>query len=291
MGEQDIKTEILVLGATGMLGNAMVRLLGRSISLQVTAATRSDDAARHFAPDLPVRFVGGVDAENPDSLAKLFACVRPQVVINCVGLVKQLADAKSVMAAVPINTLLPHRLAVLCKGVGARLVQVSTDCVFSGKKGDYLESDPADATDVYGLSKYLGEVSGTHAITLRTSIIGHELRGGLSLLEWFLAQEQSVSGFTRAIFSGFPTVELARIVRDHVLPRPDLHGLYHVSARPIDKFELLRLIAAEYGKSIEIIPLHEPVIDRSLNSDRFRQAVGYSPPPWPQLIAEMRQFG
>jgi dTDP-4-dehydrorhamnose reductase len=291
MGEQDIKTEILVLGATGMLGNAMVRLLGRSISLQVTAATRSDDAARHFAPDLPVRFVGGVDAENPDSLAKLFACVRPQVVINCVGLVKQLADAKSVMAAVPINTLLPHRLAVLCKGVGARLIQVSTDCVFSGKKGDYLESDPADATDVYGLSKYLGEVSGTHAITLRTSIIGHELRGGLSLLEWFLAQEQSVSGFTRAIFSGFPTVELARIVRDHVLPRPDLHGLYHVSARPIDKFELLRLIAAEYGKSIEIIPLHEPVIDRSLNSDRFRQAVGYSPPPWPQLIAEMRQFG
>jgi dTDP-4-dehydrorhamnose reductase len=280
-----------VLGATGMLGNAMVRVLGRSDALRVTAATRSGDAARHFAADLPLRFVGGVDAESPDGLAKLFACVRPQVVINCVGLVKQNADAKSVMAAVPINTLLPHRLAVLCEVVGARLIHVSTDCVFSGEKGDYLESDRADATDTYGLSKYLGEVSETHAITLRTSIIGHELRGRLSLLEWFLAQEKPVNGFTRAIFSGFPTVELARIVRDHVLPRPDLHGLYHVSAEPIGKFDLLRLITAEYGKSIEIIPLDQPVIDRSLNSDRFRQAVGYSPPSWPELIAEMRRFG
>src|SRR5690606_15980310 len=163
-------------------------------------------------------------------LADLFAKTRPEAVINCVGLVKQMADAKNVMAAVPINTLLPHRLARLAQASGARLIHVSTDCVFSGEKGNYLESDRADASDVYGLSKYLGEVGGENAVTLRTSIIGHELRGGLSLLEWFLAQQGSVKGFTRAVFSGFPTVELARIVRDHVLPQPELTGLYHASA-------------------------------------------------------------
>lgn len=282
---------VLVLGATGMLGNAMVRLLGQSDGLQVVAASRSADAARLFPADLTAEFIGHVDAESPDSLADLFAKARPAAVINCVGLVKQVADAKNVMAAVPINTLLPHRLARLAQACGARLVHVSTDCVFSGEKGMYLESDRADASDVYGLSKYLGEVGGDNAVTLRTSIIGHELRGGLSLLEWFLAQQGSVKGFTRAVFSGFPTVELARIVRDHVLPRPVLTGLYHVSAEPIAKYDLLQLIAAQYGKAIEIVPDDELVIDRSLNSNRFRAATGYIPPSWPELIARMHSFG
>jgi dTDP-4-dehydrorhamnose reductase len=205
--------------------------------------------------------------------------------------VKQLADAKDVMAAVPLNTLLPHRLARLAAATGGRLVHISTDCVFSGEKGNYVERDRPDAADVYGLSKYLGEVGGAHAVTLRTSIIGHELRGRLSLLEWFLAQEGTVKGFTRAVFSGFPTVELARIVRDLVLPRPELTGLYHVSAEPIAKFDLLQLIAAEYRKSIEIVPDGQLAIDRSLNSERFRAATGYRPPSWSELVASMREFG
>lgn len=284
-------TRLAVLGATGMLGNAMVRFFAREEGIEVVAATRSGDAQRHFASDLPVRFVGNVDAESPDSLAQLFAKTAPHVVVNCVGLVKQVADAKSVMAAVPINTLLPHRLARLCEAAGARLVHVSTDCVFSGEAGNYVESDRPDATDVYGLSKYLGEVYEPHTVTLRTSIIGHEFRGGLSLLEWFLAQEGRTKGFTRAIFSGMPTVELARIVRDHVLPRPELSGLYHVSAAPIAKYDLLSLIAAEYGKAIEIVPDDALVIDRSLDSGRFRAATGYASPNWPDLIREMRRFG
>lgn len=281
---------VLVLGATGMLGNAMVRLLGNSEGLHVIAASRSANAARLFPEELAAEFIGGIDAESPDSLAELFARAHPDVVVNCVGLVKQVADAKNVMAAVPINTLLPHRLARLAEASSARLIHVSTDCVFSGSKGHYLETDRADATDVYGLSKFLGEVEGPHAITLRTSIIGHELRGRLSLLEWFLAQDGPVKGYTRAVFSGFPTVELARIVRDHVLPRPELNGLYHVSAEPIAKHDLLKLIAAEYGRSTEIVPDHALVIDRSLNSDRFRAATGYRPPSWPELVASMHAF-
>lgn len=283
--------KILVLGATGMLGNAMVRFLGGTDGLDVIAASRAADASRHFHDDIGVRFVGNVDAVSPDSLTGLFAKTRPEVVINCVGLIKQDADGQRTLAAVPINTLLPHRLLQLSETCGARLVHVSTDCVFSGDKGGYVETDRADATDVYGLTKYLGEVAGDRAITLRTSIIGHELRAGLGLVEWFLAQQGQVKGFTQAIFSGVPTVELARIVRDYVLPRPDLKGLYHVSAAPIAKHDLLKLIAAAYCKTIDIVADDSLVIDRSLNSDRFRSATGYTPPPWPDLIAAMHRFG
>ena len=282
---------VLVRGATGMLGNAMVRVLAEDAALSVVAAARSPGASGRFAPGVRARFVGGLDAESPDRLAALIAETGPDVVVNCVGLIKQLAAGRDVLAAVPINSLLPHRLATLCTLVGARLIHISTDCVFSGDKGDYSESDRPDATDVYGLSKYLGEVTGPNAITLRTSIIGHELDSHNGLLEWFLSQSGSVKGFAKAIFSGLPTVELARIVHDHVLPRPDMSGLYHVSAEPISKLELLRLVADVYGKDIEIVRDEELVVDRSLNSKRFRAAASYTPPPWQTLIAAMRDFG
>ena len=216
--------------------------------------------------------------------------MRPDVVVNCVGLVKQLADANDPLQAVPINTLLPHRLAALCLATGARLVHISTDCVFSGAKGNYLETDFPDAYDLYGRSKLLGEVDYPHAITLRTSIIGHELSGHRSLVNWFLAQQGAVKGFTRAIFSGLPTVELATVVRDFVLPLKELHGLYHVSAKAINKFDLLQLLAKAYGKNIEIIPSANLVIDRSLNSSRFKDATGYLSGEWSTLVQRMCKF-
>jgi len=167
---------------------------------------------------------------------------------------------------------------------------MSTDCIFSGAKGLYIEADASDAKDLYGRSKYLGEVDYPNAITLRTSIIGHELSGAHSLVGWFLAQQGSARGFRRAIFSGFPTVELARVIRDHVMPHPELHGVYHVSAEPINKFDLLTLIAKAYGKTIDITPDDELVIDRSLDSSRFRVATGYQPQPWPELVRRMCEF-
>ena len=274
-----------------MLGNAMFRLLSEDPRLEVRGGARSSAAASRFAEPLRTRIVGGLDAESPDRLAGLFATHRPEVVVNCVGLVKQLANANQVLDAIPINTLLPHRLLQLCTACGARLVHVSTDCVFSGKGGDYRESDQPDATDLYGLSKLLGEVAAPNAITLRTSIIGHELDSANGLLGWFLSQSGTVRGFRRAVFSGFPTVELARIVREHVIPRPELHGLYHVSSEAITKYDLLQLFAAQYGRDIGITPDDSLVIDRSLNSDRFREATGYSPPSWTELVATMHAFG
>ena len=281
---------VMVLGVTGMLGNAMFRVLSANPGQVVFGTARSESSRRYFSGNLSSQIIVGVDVENHDSLIKAYAAVRPDVVVNCVGLVKQLADADDPLQAVPINALLPHRLAALCQATGSRLVHISTDCVFSGAKGNYLESDFPDPYDLYGRSKLLGEVDYPNAITLRTSIVGHELSGQRSLMGWFLAQQSSVKGFTRAIFSGLPTVELARVVCDFVLPRSELHGLYHVAAGSINKFDLLKLVSKTYGKDIEIIPSDELVIDRSLNADRFKEATGYVPPEWPVLVQRMYEF-
>jgi dTDP-4-dehydrorhamnose reductase len=237
------------------------------------------------------RLLAGIDVESGDSLAKAIAAVRPDVVVNCVGVVKQLAAAGDPLAAIPVNSILPHRLARLCELAGARLVHISTDCVFCGTKGMYGEQDPADARDLYGLSKYLGEVDYPHAVTLRTSIVGPELQSAHGLVGWFLSQSGRVKGFRKAIFSGLPTVELARVIRDYVLPRPQLRGVLHVSSAPISKYDLLRLVAQEYGSHTEIAPDETLVIDRSLDSRRFRDLTGYAPPDWPELVRSMREFG
>ena len=287
----NITKRVLVLGASGMLGNAVMRLFAQSPGYHVFGSVRSPAARRLLPSDFHSSVIVGVDVENIDSLTRLFAVVHPDVVINCVGLVKQLAEADDPLAAISINALLPHRLARLCEVAGARLVHISTDCVFSGVKGMYLESDAADAKDLYGRSKYLGEVDYPHAITLRTSIIGHELDGVRSLIGWFLAQEGSVKGYRRAIFSGLPTLEVARVIRDHVIPHPELHGIYHLSAEPINKFDLLTLVAQTYGKTIDIGADEQLVIDRSLDSTRFRQATGFTPKAWLELISSMRDFG
>jgi len=282
--------KVMILGVTGMLGNAMFRVLSEDSELVVWGTVRDSSAQKYFSGEMSKQLLFGVDVENQDSLVRSFADVRPDVVINCVGLVKQLADANDPLQALPINSLLPHRLAALCKAASARLVHISTDCVFSGSTGGYCESDFPDADDLYGRSKLLGEVDYPHAITLRTSIIGHELSGNRSLVGWFLAQQKQVKGFTKAIFSGLPTVELAHLVRDIVLPNTSLRGLYHVAAKPINKFDLLMLIADTYSKEIEIIPDESLVIDRSLNADRFNVATGYVPPEWPKLIRRMYEF-
>jgi dTDP-4-dehydrorhamnose reductase len=280
----------LVLGASGMLGNAMLRVMAQADELEVWGTARSGGVLRNFDPPLAKRIVTGIDVENTDSLMRLFTELRPEVVINCIGLVKQLAEADDPLLALPINSLLPHRLARLCDLIHARLVHISTDCVFSGHKGDYCESDEADAQDLYGRSKFLGEVDYPHAVTLRTSIIGHELSSSHGLVGWFLAQQGTIKGYTQAIFSGLPTCELARVVRDLVFPHPELRGVYHVAAEPISKFELLRLINEEYGKGLQIEPDDKLQIDRSLNATRFREATGYVAPSWPKLVAEMHGF-
>jgi len=283
--------KILILGASGMLGNAFFRLFSENSAFQVTGAMRSAAMRAYFPEALHDRLVCGIDVLSHDHLVSLFENTEPEVVINCIGLVKQLSSAEDPLEALPINSLLPHRLDRLCRLADARLVHFSTDCVFTGDRGMYTEDDLADARDLYGMSKYLGEVrNSAHAITLRTSIIGHELERNHSLIGWFLSQQGRVSGYSRAIFSGLPTVELARVVMELVIPRPKLHGLYHVSAEPVDKKTLLTLVAELYEKDIEIIEDDSVNIDRSLDSTRFRTATGYVPPSWPELVQMMNDY-
>lgn len=279
--------KVLVFGASGMIGSAMFRVLSAEIGWQVWGTLRSDEAKRFFSDDQQDKLMAGVDVEKHDALVRIFLRVKPDVVVNCIGLTKHHREAEDPQMALPLNALLPHRMADLCAVVGARLIHVSTDCVFAGTKGNYAEGDAPDAGDVYGKSKHLGEVNCPHAITLRTSTIGHELQGAYGLLEWFLSQQGSCKGFNRAIFSGLPNTEFARVVRDVVIPRPELHGLYHVGADPIGKYELLKLIAKVYGKQIDIVRDDEFMIDRSLNSSRFNQASGYKAASWLELIQAM----
>lgn len=283
--------KLAVLGASGMLGHAVLRLFAKSPGYDVVGAVRSPGAFRHLPDDISSRLVSGIDAENLDSVMRFLESERPEAVVNCIGLIKQLAGAKDYAAAISMNALLPHRLARLCGLVGARFVHMSTDCVFSGRRGLYGEDNFADADDLYGRSKLLGEVDYSHAVTLRTSIIGPELNSANGLVGWFLSQQGAVQGFRRAVFSGLPTVELARVIRDFVLSNPDLRGVWHVSADPINKYELLLLVREAYGRSIEVHANDDLVIDRSLNSQRFRDKTGYFPQPWPELIRSMRDFG
>jgi dTDP-4-dehydrorhamnose reductase len=282
---------VLVLGATGMLGSAVLRFFAKSSGFSVIGSVRSSKAIQSLPRDLHGSIVSGIDVMDIDNVLRLFDQAKPDIVVNCVGLVKQLAESNDPLASLPLNALFPHRLFRLCKVAGARLIHISTDCVFDGAKGMYTESDAADARDMYGLSKYLGEVLDSEAITLRTSIIGPELDSAHGLVSWFLEQRAGVKGFTRAIFSGLPTVELARVIRDYIIPRRELNGLYHVSADPINKYDLLSLIAREYRKSVDIAPQAEPVIDRSLDSTRFRGHTAYVPPSWPELVRTMHEFG
>lgn len=280
---------VLVLGASGMLGHQVVR--ASSPHADTYATLRGDG---HQADAIGIdrsRIISGVTVQDFDSLVRALGVTRPDVVINCIGIIKQTAAAKDPVQSLTVNSLFPHRLAQLCAASGARLIHISTDCVFSGKQGNYAETDLSDADDLYGRSKLLGEVTDQpHAITLRTSMIGPELGTQYGLVEWFLSnQGKSVRGFTRAIFSGLTTLELSRLIVRLIEQHPTLSGLYHVAAEPVDKNTLLRLINAEMGANITIDAAHDVVIDRSLDGTRFRQATGWIAPAWPEMIHEMAE--
>jgi len=282
--------KVLVIGASGMIGSTVLRVLSEKNDWEVFGSVRDGSVKRFFSESIAARLMVGVDVEQTTHLVKLLDQIRPDVVVNCAGLTKHKPEADDPLVSIPINTLMPHRLAGLCKLICARLIHISTDCVFSGEKGRYAEDDFADARDVYGKSKALGELHYPHTITLRTSTIGHELQSQYGLLDWFLSQEGRCKGYYRAIFSGLPTVVFAQVIRDVVIPRDELSGLYHVAAKPINKYELLELIAEVYGKTIDIVPEDKLVIDRSLDSTRFQLATGYIAPEWPELIKLMHAY-
>jgi dTDP-4-dehydrorhamnose reductase len=278
-------SRVLVLGGTGMLGHVLWRTC--SDRFDAYATVRSDELAGPGAEVLEAdRTVAGVRAEEPSSVARALDAIQADAVVNCIGIVKQVVEDPVV--AIRVNALFPHELAAACRARGARLIHVSTDCVFSGGRGGYSEADIPDPQDLYGRSKLLGEPAAPGALTIRTSMIGRELEGANGLLEWFLGQSGgTVRGFARAVFSGPTTPVLARAIADVIERGPELEGLWHVSAAPIAKHDLLELLRDAFALDVEIERDETVVIDRSLDSSRFREATGWIPPSWPEMVGEL----
>ncbi|GGE39835.1 NAD(P)-dependent oxidoreductase [Agaricicola taiwanensis] len=277
---------ILILGGDGMLGHHLLSEFEATHDVAVTLRRPFRDY-HCFGLFAPERSFCGVDARSFDTIARAVDAFEPEVVINAIGLVKQRDDANDRLLAIEINSMLPHRLAALCRTRGARLIHISTDCVFSGRRGLYREADVADAEDIYGRTKLLGEVCDPGCLTLRTSFIGYELSRKRSLLEWLLAQRGQIRGFTRAVFSGLTAHELSHVLRLIVERHPSASGLYHLASRPIDKFRLLTLIKRSFGLPIEIIPDEGVAVDRSLDGSLFNERFSYQSPSWEKMIADL----
>jgi dTDP-4-dehydrorhamnose reductase len=282
------KQKILILGGTGMLGHRLWLNLSQVHETWVTV--RGDESQFPDIPEFPRKYIWPhVDALTFGQVTHAFTSIQPDLVINCIGLIKQIPLANDPLLSISLNALFPHQVSLLCRTAGIRMIHISTDCVFSGKKGRYVESDQPDAEDLYGRTKLLGEVVYPHTITLRSSIIGRELKTRFGLIEWFLAQKETIRGYKKAIYTGFTTDELSRVILNYVIPHTNLMGLYHVSSDPISKYDLLMLAKDSFGRDVTILPNEDFVSDRSLDSSRFRQLTGYKPPAWPVMIDELRR--
>ena len=278
---------VLILGGAGMLGHKLWQVCRDRYETWVTLRSGFREVGRYKLFD-PERTLTGVDAFDFDTVVRALAALRPDAVINCIGIIKQLPTAQDPIISLTVNSLFPHRLANLCQAACARLIHISTDCVFSGRKGMYSEDDVSDAEDLYGRSKYLGELSGPASLTLRTSIIGRELSTTSGLVEWFLSnRDGKVSGYRRAIYTGFSTLALSRIIADVIERHHDLSGVYQASSEPINKYDLLCLLRDAFRVQVAIEPDDRVCIDRSLDSSRFRTATGFAPPSWPEMIHDL----
>lgn len=282
---------VLILGGTGMLGHKLCQRLPAEFRVSATIRQAYDLSAMYADVYSRAELVPGLDVLREGALESTLRSIKPDAIVNCIGVVKQKAEAEDRYLSVAINAFLPHRLAKWCAANGSRLVHVSTDCVFDGQRGSYHEGDASNATDLYGRSKFLGETDATEtaAVTLRTSIIGRELFEPYhGLIEWFLGLRGGhCKGFVNAVFSGFTTDELCRVIA-LVLKRPGLKGLYHVASRPVNKYDLLKLVNEVYGANVSIERDEAFHCDRSLVMDRFAAETGYAPPEWPAMIHEMR---
>ncbi|MBN1364268.1 MAG: SDR family oxidoreductase [Syntrophaceae bacterium] len=282
--------KIIVLGGEGMLGHKVFQNL--STRYPGTRCTIFGSLFDPFYKAIPLfaskNTIEKVNAMDFQALKKRLEKEKPDFIINCIGIVKQRDEGKMAIPSITINSLLPHLLADWAATWGGRVIHFSTDCVFSGKKGNYSEDDPSDAEDLYGKSKYLGEVATQNALTLRTSIIGRELSQFKSLLEWFLAQKgKKVKGFKKVIYSGVTTNHIAELVGKIISDYPKLSGLYQVTAPAINKYSLLCSLRAAYDLDIKIVPKDSEIIDRSMNGERFRKVTGYKEPTWNELLEQL----
>lgn len=278
--------KILILGGTGMLGHRLYKSLSSKHEVKTTSRRHFSDL-QHLDIFNKNAIYDNADILNQNTLLNIVSDFQPEAIINAVGLIKQRADKENAFKNIQVNALFPHQLSLLGKACNARIIHFSTDCIFNGEKGGYTESDCSNATDIYGRTKYLGELQETHTITLRSSIIGFELFNKSSLLEWVLSQHGKIRGFTKALFTGFTTDEMARIVENILVNYPEKHGTYQVSSDPINKYELITLINQAFELNLDIEPYDDFECYRDLNSDRFRKEFQYTPPSWFDMITEL----
>lgn len=286
-----MRTDLIILGVNGMLGSTLFKYFKDKTNLNIKGILRKKNSLplsfKYFNSEELIE-CNILEEENFELLIKN---LQPNFIINCIGIVKKHSESNNPLASIKINSLFPHLLSKISAENNCKLIHISTDCVFSGRSGFYSEKDQTDPIDLYGRSKLLGEVFNGEDLTLRTSCIGEELITKRNLLSWFLSQSETVDGFSNAIFSGFPTIEIARIIFKFIIPNPSLKGIYHLSSDPIDKFSLLNLIKKVYKKNIHIKKNIEYCVDRSLDSTKFRKATGYEPLSWNELVEIMYQSG
>jgi dTDP-4-dehydrorhamnose reductase len=284
--------KMVILGATGMLGHKMFQIIRKAFP-NTLGMVREDVKQPPFANVALLQghdIIAGVDATDFNRLQGLLDEIRPDHIVNCIGIIKQSGASRQAIPSITLNSLLPHQLAAFAAGWGGKVIHISTDCVFNGKRGEYTEDDLSDAEDLYGKSKFLGEVQGDNALTLRTSIIGRELVEHRSLLDWFLSQKgKTIKGFKRVIYSGVTTNQLAEVVLFIIRQFPHLHGLYQVVSEPVPKYDLLCLLKDAYKLDVEILTDEREVSDRSMKGDKFRAATGYVCPSWPELVQSLAQ--
>ena len=278
--------KILILGANGMLGHVIFNYLTLKTKWKIFGTVRSKNKLNKNIHRNLYLF----DLSNKKNILRIINILSPNLIINCIGVVKQNNMLNDISSTIYANSLFVHELYDVCKIHNIRLIHFSTDCVFSGKEGNYFETDKPDATDLYGRTKFLGEINYEGMLTLRTSFLGHQIDADFSLLQWFLKQKGSCYGYQNAIYSGLPTVEIASILMKHVIPNEEIFGLYHLSSEPINKYELLKIIKKIYGLNLLINKDKTVRIDRSLNSDRFKKIVKYKSPSWNDMIKKMFKY-
>ncbi len=281
---------VLILGAAGMLGHILLRVLARDPRYQVLGTIRGSCDKYPELDHFHGHLIEQVDITNRQRVTEVLKDANPQAVINCVAMRSVGSSSEELVDFIYANALWPHQLASEANNIGARLCHISSDGVFSGSRGQYSEADQPDPSDRYGVAKLLGEPFEPHCISLRTSIIGPELGCGSGLLSWFLAQNTAIHGYARWLYSGVTTLELSSIIADHILPRPQLTGVYHVGGTPISKFALLKLVAQIYDHVIDINDDYSIIKDRTLDSSRFTSETGYRPPNWKTMLCNLRDF-
>ena len=282
--------KILIFGITGMLGSCIYKYFSIQGNYKVIGVSRDASKNNFFKQNSHATIMHFNELEDFEQLENFLEKVKPDIILNCIGVIKQKIKSYSPYKTLFLNSYFPHLLDKLASNLSFKLIHFSTDCVFDGISGSYTESDIPLPKDYYGMTKLLGEVNRSDSLTLRTSFIGHELNSSFQLLNWFLSSKGSIKGYSKAIYTGMPTIQIAQILEKYVIPNRSLRGLYHLSSSPITKHDLLQLFLNTYNYQISILEDDKVVVDRSLNSTSFKSKTGFDCPPWNEMIKKMYEF-